>query len=463
MTTRPNILLFLTDDHGAWATGCYGNREVHSPTFDSLAEKGTRFDHAYTPSPVCSPGRACVLTGKTPSQVGIHDWLEERDLTIANRDWLGDTTTLFQMLSDVGYQTCLSGKWHLGQSHQTPAGVDEYFGLPHWQGAHNHPYTYVHNGEFVQLEGNKSAHITRHAQQFLDNVDTDRPFFLNVGYIATHSPYDQQAHQPEDTARYQDATFVDIPPYEAHPWVKNEGTPNHPSDDELRDRYIGYYTAVTELDTNIRQVLDTLEQQGLRENTIIIYTSDHGCTIGHHGFFGKGNSTRPLNMYETSLQVPLIWQGVDIQAQVIEHNIDHYDTFMTLCDYAGVTPSDASDLPGTSYREMLEGKVQVWDETCYGEYGDLRMIRDERWKLVIRYPNGPHDLFDLQSDPDETENVYDQHPDVVKAMHAKLDQFYAQYDNAEKSGLRVKELPQHNTANEAWRDGRREARGLQVY
>ena len=91
MTKRPNILLFLTDDHGDWATGCYGNRELQTPTLDALAATGTRFENAYTPTPVCSPARACLLTGKTASQVGIHDWLEEALPEVGERDWLGDT------------------------------------------------------------------------------------------------------------------------------------------------------------------------------------------------------------------------------------------------------------------------------------------------------------------------------------------------------------------------------------
>lgn len=465
MTTRPNIVLFLTDDHGAWASGCYGNREVHTPTLDALANQGTRFDHAYTPSPVCSPARACLLTGKTPSQVGIHDWLEERDPTIANRDWLGNTKTLFQRLSECGYRTCLSGKWHLGQSHRKPQGVDDYFGLPHWQGTHNDPYTYVDNdGQFVELAGNKSRHITDHATRFITAHTDDTPFFLCVGYIATHSPYEQQAHDPRRTARYQDCDFNNIPPYKPHPWVKNEGGSNQLSEQEVRDRYIGYYASVTEINYNIGRIMIALKQRDENlENTIVIYTSDHGCAIGHHGFFGKGNSTRPLNMYETSLQVPLIWCGAGVQAGIAPHYVDHYDTFRTICEITGLTLANESEYPGRSYLPMLRGETMAWDDTCYGEYGDLRMIRNSIWKLVYRYPNGPHDLFNLQTDPDETQTVYDKHPDVVAELKAQLDTFYVNYSVQEKSGLRVKALPQHNIASEAWRDGRREARDLQVY
>ena len=116
----PNILLFLTDDHGSWALGSYGNREVRSPRLDRLAAEGARFANAFTPCPVCSPARACLVTGRTPSQVGIHDWIEENDPDCGDYDWLAGETTLPQLLQRAGYHCGLSGKWHLGRSHQSP-------------------------------------------------------------------------------------------------------------------------------------------------------------------------------------------------------------------------------------------------------------------------------------------------------------------------------------------------------
>ena len=462
MSNKPNIVLFLTDDHGAWANGCYGNGEVQTPTLDALAALGTRFVKAYTPTPVCSPARANLLTGKTASQVGIHDWLEEAQPEIGERDWLGETRTLFDTLSAAGYHCGLSGKWHLGQSHLPPRGADYHFGLPGWQGSHNGVYTYARNGELVELAGNKSRFITDHAIEFLDTVPADQPFFLNIGYIATHSPYRQQEHDPRQTARYKHCPFDEIPPWQAHPWVKNEGGGNELSGEELLDRYIGYYASVTEIDDNIARVIGALYARGQWENTIIIYTSDHGCAIGHQGFFGKGNSTRPLNMVEVSLRVPLIIAGPGVKAQVVEDYVDHCDTFHTICALAGVDLPVDEIYAGESYAPMLRGERMPWDNTRYGEYGDLRMIRDERWKLVWRYPAGPHDLFDLAADPDELVNVYAAHPAVVERYKARLDAFYAERDVAALSGLRVKQLPSHNF-KEAWRDGEREARGLQVY
>ena len=462
MPDRPNIVLFLTDDHGAWASGCYGNAEVATPALDALAASGTRFAKAYTPTPVCSPARACLLTGKTASQVGIHDWLEEAIPEVGERDWLGETRTLFDYLSAAGYYTGLSGKWHLGQSHLPPRGADYHFGLPGWQGAHNTPYTYVRNGEMIELDGNKSGHITNHAIEFLDSAPADQPFFLNIGYIATHSPYAQQTHDPAQTARYQDCAFAEIPPWQPHAWVKNEGGSNELSEQDLLDRYIGYYAACSEVDENIARVVSALKAREQWENTIIIYTSDHGCAIGHQGFFGKGNSTRPLNMYEISLQVPLIIAGPGIAAQVRGEYVDHYDTFHTICQLAQIIPP-ADAYAGASYADMLRGERIAWDNTRYGEYGDLRMIRDEDWKLVWRYPAGPHDLFDLRADPAERVNCFDQQPQIVADYKARLDEFYADRDLPALSGLNVKQQPQHNGSSEAWRDGRREARGLQIY
>lgn len=454
-----NIVLFLTDDHGAWANGCYGNSEIQTPTLDHLAATGIRFANAFTPTPVCSPGRACVMTGRTASQVGIHDWLQEARDDVGARDWLADEKTLFQYFKEAGYHTALCGKWHLGINPMTPRGLDYHFGLPGWQAAHNMTYTYTFNDQPVTLSGNKSGFITDYALQYLEQAQ--EPFFLNIGYIATHSPYEKQTHDSRLTALYEDATFRDIPEWNPHPWVRNEGGPNDMRGVEVRDRYIGYYAAATEIDNNVRRVLDKLDELGLAGDTIIIYTSDHGCSTGHHGFWGKGNSTRPLNMYEVSLRVPLIWSGAGIESgQVVENCVDHYDTFQAILATAGITPD--ANTTGDSYRAQLEGQTVAWDDTRYGEYGDLRMIRTPEWKLVVRYPDGPHDLFHLADDPGETVNLIDQHPEVVADLRSRLDAFYADHEDPAKSGLKVKDLPGHNN-NEAWRDGLREGRGFQVY
>lgn len=468
---RPNILLFLTDDHGPWTLPAYGNRSLPTPHFDQLAQNGACFERAYAPCPVCSPARACVITGRTPSQTGLHDWLEEAAPDIANRDWLASEITLPELLQEAGYATALSGKWHLGRSHQLPRGFEQCFGLPGWQGLHNGVHTFHRDGSPVTLDVNKSQAITDHAIGFLDAFPSDRPFFLNIGYVATHSPYETGAHTAEAVAAVANVSLEDIPPYRPHPWRKNEGMDPlqelEPGSIESRCR--GYYAAVHELDQNLGRVLRHLKEKGRRESTVVIYVSDHGCAIGHHGFWGKGNSTRPLNMYEKSLHVPLLMRGPGIPGGLrVSNFVDHYDLFQAVCELAGVRDrlDPARRYPGRSLVPLARGeKVCDWDDTRHGEYGDLLMIRDATWKLVHRLPNGPHDLFNLVLDPEETRNLAGL-PEIAPVQEQLTRQaldWQQRHLEPAKSGTRVKELPRHNLANEAWRDGRREARGLQLY
>lgn len=451
---KPNILLFLTDDHGAWAMRNAGNSELHTPNLDRLAREGARFENAFTPSPVCSPARACLLTGRTPSQVGIHDWLQEQIPAIGERDWLADEVTLPELLQDAGYYCGLSGKWHLSRSHQTPRGFDWCFGLPGTQGYHNRPHTYHLNGELLPLEGNKTGIITDYALRFLNSAPAEQPFFLNVGYIATHSPYGVEHHADEVTALYKDATFADIPPYQPHPNCKNEDFPQPWTEEDCRQRYIGYYAAVTEMDAAVGRILDALEADGRLDNTLVIYTGDHGCALGHNGFWGKGNSTRPLNSYEVSLRVPLLLRHpatIDA-ATSVEHCVDHYDTFRTICEFGGAQLDETRAYPGASYAPLLRGESTNWDDTIVGEQGDQRFIRTPDWKFVRRYNRGPNQLFDLRNDAGETVNLaaQPQYAKTIADLQARLEAFYARHDDAENSGLRVSELPVHNKA-EAWR------------
>jgi len=467
MTERPNFLLFLTDDHAPWAMGCYGNSEVRSPTFDRLAHEGVRFSNAFTPTPVCSPGRACLLTGRTSSQTGIHDWISRPHW---RHDWLADETTLAEILDGEGYVCGLSGKWHLGRDFEPPRGFSYHFGIS--GSGHNSRHSWFLNRQALSREGNKTRFITDHALEFLGQVPSGTPFFLLVGYVATHSPY--TGHRRELVSRYDDATFQDIPTYQPHPWHKNEDFPQGTdyTESDIRIRHQNQYAAVTEIDQGISRLVERLRERGQLDNTVIIYTSDHGLALGHKGFWGKGNGTRPLNMYEVSIRVPLIMYGPAPLGcgVVVDHCVDHWDTFQTVCDLAGVDLGEHGladrSYPGRSFLDLVSGgEIPDWRETRFGEYGDLRMIRTPRYKLVKRYPDGPDDLFDLESDPDETVNLAGTrtHARIQRELLDELQAFLACHEEPSRSGLRVKELRQHNAGIEAWRDGIRESRGLQVY
>lgn len=457
---RPNIILFLTDDHGMWASGCYGNTEVQSPTLDSLAGAGALFRSAFAPAPTCSPARACLLTGRTPSQTGIHDWLQEDLPEIGDKDWLVNETTLPELLSQAGYYCGLSGKWHLGQSHKTPRGFDWCFGLPRNQGGHEGTYRYHLNGEPVDLTGNKSRLITDHAIDFLKTVPSDQPFFLNIGYIATHSPYEAEAHDAETVALYENAAFTDIETCAPHPWAHNEGFPSgEGTDQERRARYMGYYSAVTEIDRSVQRVLDEAARLGQLDNTLVIYTSDHGCSLGQQGFWGKGNSTRPENMYEISIRIPLLlrWPGQIAAGTAVAECVTHYDTFRTICSVAGVDLDPARNYPGRSLSELLQGQASSWDSTVYGEFGDLRMVRTPQWKLVKRYGHRPDELFDMRCDPHEKVNRAGQAEtaEVQAGLADQLERFYESRQDPHNTGLLVSQYPPPNR-HSPFHDGLRE-------
>lgn len=473
MADRPNVILFVTDDHGPWTFPCYGNSEVRAPVFDKMAREGALFHNAFTPTPVCSPARACVLTGLTSSQHGVHDFIHMLDPECEERDWLDGCVTLAELLQHEGYRCGLSGKWHIGQSMQTPRGYE--WSRINTKGQHVGEMEFVKEGQAVVHEGNRTEVITDYAIEFLNEQSDDKPFFLHIGYLATHSPY---IGQDEDlVASYDKATFCDIEMGESHPLSWNEGFAEGAvaTDEEARIRHMNQYAAVTDIDQNVGRILDRLEVLGQMENTVVIYTSDHGLSLGQHGFWGKGNGTRPVNMYDVSIRVPLIVYGAGISGGVeVERCVDHFDTFQTVCELGGVKLDLEVRYPGQSYLPLaMGGQIEDWDDTRYGEYGDVRMIRTPHYKLVRRYLHGPDDLYDLKKDPGERENLSNraEMASTREVLLASLEIFYSEYEDVEKSGLRVKALPRHNNpqkpsqvvSSEAWRDGIREKRGLQKY
>ena len=285
MVDRPNVILFVTDDHAPWTLPCYGNTEVRSPTFDRMVREGVMFRHSFTPTPVCSAARACVLTGLTSSQHGVHDFINLRDPECEDRDWLAGQVTLAEMLQQEGYVCGLSGKWHIGQSDRRPRGYD-------WSrislgGRHVGEMKFVNEGESVTHEGNQTEVITDYAIEFLNSVSDDKPFFLHIGHTATHSPYVGQEQDLVDS--YDGATFRDIVLDDPHPLSWNEGFAENavPTEEKVRIRHRNQYAAVTDIDRHIGRVLDAIEASGQADNTLVIYTSDHGLSLGKNGFGGR--------------------------------------------------------------------------------------------------------------------------------------------------------------------------------
>lgn len=451
---KSNILVFFTDDHAQWALPSYGNREIIAPTLTYLADTGVRMANAFTPTPVCSPARASFWTGLYPSQHGIHDYLAEHEDEIGARNWLTGSETLTQLLQGAGYQTGLCGKWHCGRGDAVPPGFDYCFSTGRRTARYDSiTSSYSDQGVRKDIDGYETQIITDHVIRFLRERDPTKPFFLFVGYATTHSPW--QGRPERLVSLYRRATFGDIPADVAYPFgtQAEETTQIPPNPQEARAHY---YAAVTQIDEMVGRVLDELDALRIREQTLIIYTSDHGLNLGHHGIWGKGNGTRPLNMVEESIRVPLLLNHSNhlLGGQVRWEFVNHTDVFITILDYAGALPEDITHYPGHSLEPMLfDVEVPaVWRDAHIGEYGNLRMIRTHRYKLVRRYPDGPNQLFDMKIDPRETINLFDAIPyrNLIGTLSEQLDRFFAKYENPTNSGLNVCNLPRHNPF-EAWR------------
>ncbi len=459
-----NVLLVLLDDHAQWAAHCYGNSELRTPTLDYLADTGVKMENAFTPTPVCSPGRAALLTGRIASQHGIHDFLGGEYETRDGRPWLEDERTLAQILSDAGYVVGLSGKWHLGGSSEKQPGFDYWYQEAKYSPDRGHtalqrsalawPHPWPGAPDSSRDPGVHT--ITDYAIDFLRTRDRQRPFFLIAGYIATHSPW--IGHPERLVSAYRRCTFRDVPPDAMYPYGRPALESRFPSRQRPFEALAQYYAAVSVIDEQVGRLIDELDAQGCRSNTLVVYTSDHGLNMGHHGVWGKGNGTRPLNMLDESIRIPLIFNHPDtiFGGQVRNEMVTHCDTFQTILDHIGVTISDsertARRYPGRSYRPLLIGDaVPEWTQVVFGEYGSVRMVRTQRHKVIRHYP-GPTYLFDLVADPRERENLSDR-PEtqpLIADLTQMLERFFADHEDERKSGLRVRDLPHHN-GREAWR------------
>lgn len=451
LASRPNILFILSDDQGFWAMGCQGNREVETPHLDRLAATGMRFERFFCASPVCSPARASLLTGRIPSQHGIHDWIAAGNTTARYEpagngemiEYLNGLPTYTDALAAAGYVCGISGKWHLGDAHHPQKGFT--FWEVHAKGGspyYNAPM--VRNGEVYEEPRYVTDAITDNALRFLEGEKgSDRPFYLSVHYTAPHSPWQREHHPAALFDRYHDnCPFASVPDGLTPPsWAKHLGIPVRDAD-QGRVFLSGYYAAVTGMDINVGRLLDWLEANGLRENTLVVFTGDNGMNMGHHGVFGKGNATFPMNMFEESIRVPFLASrpGHVPEGATNADLLSQYDFMPTLLDYAGVAPPDTGDLPGVSFAGRLRGDASYGHEhvVVFDEYGPVRSVRTPDWKYVHRYPYGPHELYDLRNDPGETTNLAGrtERRAQEREMRGRMTEWFLRYADPERDGSR---------------------------
>ncbi len=424
---RPNVVMFMTDDHGAWATGAYGCGEMRTPNIDRLAREGARFTRAFACTPVCSPSRMTYMTGKIPSQHGVQDWLRPVDsFGQRTRRWLEGHLTYPEVLARNGYTLGMCGKWHMGDDDKAQAGFSYWATVPGGGGTYRNP-TFVKNGVVTETEGYKTDLVTDYALEFLDSRrKAANPFYLLVPFYAPHTPFDYQPERYREP--YNNARFSCFPNVPVHPW-QNKGLRGHHGN---RASMLAYSALITGADFNVGRILMRLEEMGARDNTLVIFTADQGWNAGHHGVWGKGNGTWPFNMYEESIRVPLIWNhpgrirgGLEPDAMV-----SSYDYFPTILEYLGVaTPSDPRRA-GRSYAPFLRGERPRWANRLYFEYSMVRGLRTENLKYVERTKEWPSELFDLEADPGERKNVIAdrRHRRQLEALRADLARFFSRLE-----------------------------------
>jgi arylsulfatase A-like enzyme len=439
MSGRLNIILILSDDHGAWAMGCSGNEEIRTPNLDRLAQSGMRFDNFFCVSPVCSPARASLLTGAIPSRHGVQDWISQGNSGEDGIEYLQGIPGYTDYLKSAGYVCGLSGKWHLGDSLRQQKGFTFWYAHQK-QGGSYYGADMVRDGKPIIESGYITDRITDEAIGFMKRqCMTEKPFYLSVHYTAPHSPWLNNNHPQEIVDSYEDCPFKSCPQDSRHP--DYQGLTEEVGKN-AKENLQGYFAAVTAMDANIGRILDSVDALGLAQETLICYMSDNGFSCGQHGFWGKGNGTFPFNMYDESVKVPAIFchPGVIPPGTVCSALVSQYDFMPTLLEYAGVNHPSGDSLPGKSYLPLLKGRDMPERESVvvYDEYGPVRMIRSREWKYVHRYPYGPHELYDLVRDPGETVNLFgsQEHNETVEALRFELEKWFLNYTDPAKDGSR---------------------------
>ncbi|SCK20898.1 Arylsulfatase A [Streptomyces sp. WMMB 714] len=466
---RPNIVLFMTDDHAVPAIGAYGSVINRTPAVDGLAAGGMRFDNTFCTNAICSPARATLLTGAYSHVNGM--------TSLQGPDHTFDATqpSFPEMLQAAGYQTAIIGKWHLGHGGDSdPRGFDHWEILPE-HGVYHDPTFLTAEGE-RRYQGYVTDIITDLALGWLDKRDPGRPFALLIQHKAPHRSF-----EPADRHRNLYAgEEIPAPPtlhddlrgrasaasearlamsdLEAHDL--KEPVPEGLSEREEREwryqRYIkDYLRVVAALDENVGRVLHWLETAGLSEGTAVAYTSDHGFFLGEHGWFDK------RFMYDPAMRIPLVmrWPGVVAPGSVNEDLVANVDFAPTLLDLAGVEPP--ARMQGRSLLPLLRGSTpEDWRTGVYYRYymhldGDHHVqasygVRTRTHKL-IHYPghgsgasgaSGERrepewELFDLAADPEELHNRYDdpEYAPVVAELKEQLAELQKQYGDTPEGVL----------------------------
>ncbi len=480
-TDPPNILYIMSDDHGYQAISAYNDKLIQTPNLDRLADEGVIFRNSFVTNSICGPSRAVMLTGKHSHLNGMLDNSTKFD---------GSQQTFPKLLQNAGYQTAMVGKWHLKSD---PTGFDYWNILP-GQGQYYNP-DFIEMGEKKQIEGYVTNITTDIALNWLNNRDTKKPFCLLLHHKAPHRTwqpdttylasflknqypvpdnffdqyenrqaakaqrlsirqndmdlvYDLKMQDDENkvetrfkwrmdhTARMNDAQRA--------AWKKHYDPivqrylKDTPKGDNLYlwkyQRYMQDYLAcIRSVDDNVGRVLDYLDENGLRDNTLVVYTSDQGFYLGEHGWFDK------RFIYEESFRTPLLMRlpkGYRKRGE-INQLVQNIDYSATILDIAGI--AIPKDIQGISMKPILLGEDTEWRDALYYHYYEFPNehmvkkhygVRTEKYKLIHFYDDiDVWELYDLEKDPNEMDNLFgqSQYEDTIKKLKIRLSGLQEEY------------------------------------
>ncbi len=427
----PNIVFIMTDDQRQDAMSAYGNTVLKTPSMDRIAAEGMRFTEMFVTNSLCAPSRVSFLTGLYSHAHGV----------VTNGDgpqfYNGpgireDQRTFVQILRAAGYHTGLVGKWHLKSM---PTGFEEWVIFP-WQGEYNDPEL-ISKGTRLRMRGHADDVIGDQALAFLKHHPRGRPFCLLYQFKSPHRSWtpakrhakafedvviplpktlDEKLEGKPEAVRAAEMALADLPDY------RDRVPTDLPRAERIRRNYElmvkDYYRVLLSVDENVGRVLDFLDQSGLRENTIVIYTSDNGFFLGEHGLYDK------RLMYEPSIRVPMaVRYPAQIRAGSVDrtHMVLNVDVAPTILQLAGVPVP--LGLHGRSMVPLLLGAGVPWRDAFLYEYFEYpaghcarknRGVRTDRWKLIHFFEQPQEwELYDLKTDPEETTNL------AANQAHAK--------------------------------------------
>lgn len=405
----PNIIFIMADDLGYNDLGCYGQKLIQTPNIDNLAAEGMRFTQCYAGSTVSAPSRSVLMTGMHTGHTTVRGNFSQVDgLVKDNRVPLkNDDVTVAEVLKKAGYVTGITGKWGIGEPGTTGIpnnqGFDEWFGYLNQRNAHSYYPTYLwKNQQKFLLEGNEDGKretythnlMTGFALDFLQR-HKDTTFFLYVPYTIPHSKYE----------------IPSIEPYQDKDWSEKEKI---------------YAAMVTLMDSDVGKMIDSLKKYDIHKNTLVFFCSDNGAAEFWEGRFNSSGKLRgrKRDMYEGGIRVPMVaWQPGTVPAGVVNDNVWYFaDVLPTFADIASVEAPRNVD--GISILPVLKGEdMETSDRFLYWEFferGYQQAVRWKNWKAIRMAPGQDLELYNLETDPAEQNNVAEENPEIVQEIEEYL-------------------------------------------